>query len=527
MTRASNHYTIFYFGNKTAISYGATLKARAQVSAYLLTAEDQTIAPTELEVKGEPDQRALETLIDTGDHRHFFVVPIANSVIGDVFNFMPFYAFHVIGEVDLPFKLVLCNASGRRVDIKKIVTKNAAFQQMIPILAQKGFDVDGLNGSNEKSTSENAESVKENSDLAAICSPEVCAEKGLQLVEDVAAERTTTFGIFVNEAGIVDHEQSRGLSASVRGECKLLLRNAKLYNGLVPGGGKAEFIERVSQKKTLTVKWGVDPLSSKLHLGHLACLYKLKEFQEFGHKIVVVLGTFTGQVGDPSGNLTPRPRYDSEKLKSNADAMRQQIARVLNGDNIRFEYNSDLLASLDLRRLLNWGYSIDQRLLLGRSDFQMRLKKDAPLSLSEMLYGLLQAYDTLVLETDVEVGGIDQLHNAVLMRNILRLEKRPSLAFALLLPLLPGLDGIAKMSAFLKNQVFLTDTRLTIRERLTKVSDSEHVETYMRLLTDVEEASISGLSRAVLHESISVAYFAEIMADAVLEKLDPRLEGLG
>jgi tyrosyl-tRNA synthetase len=509
---------VFYFGEPRSFSHEAAMLGRGQVAAYLARFGNSGIRPEDIVVKGEPTQHGLDGVAQSL-HKAFFVVPISNSKLGDVYDFMPFYSYQMVGEVPLEVEFVLCNLSGNRDDVKSIVTKNTAYQQVVEDLVARGFPEE-LGRPDERSTSKAAMDASKNTTVAAVCSVSACREYGLKQVGEALGPYVTTFGIFYSEP------KPLRITGRAEGQFPLLMRNANLYTGRVQGGGKVDFVDLLNTKARLRVKWGVDPLSATLHFGHLACLYKLKHFIAYGHEIVIVLGTFTGRVGDPSGNLTPRPRLEADQLQGNARTIQRQMECVLGRDNVRFESNADLVRGLDLERLLRWAYGIDYRLLVGRTDFRERIKNDRSLSLAEMLYGLLQAHDTVVLDVDVELGGLDQLHNCILMRDILKMEGL-NIPMALLIPLLPGVDGDAKMSIFKGNHIAVTDKREAVRSKLLRIRSPGHIYEYFRAVTDVEERVISEVETAFGNESISLDELVESMADAVLEKLDPALEGMG
>jgi tyrosyl-tRNA synthetase len=170
----------------------------------------------------------------------------------------------------------------------------------------------------------------------------------------------------------------------------------------------------------LVVKWGIDPLRPSLHLGHLSNLLKLREFLEFRHKVKVVLGTFTGIIGDPSGNLDRRPRIDQEQILSNARQMEAQIRTILGNDaNLQVIHNDVFEQQMKVRTLWEWMYKIDVRHLLKRGDFNERLEVNKGLSMAELVYPLFQAHDSIQLKVDLELGGADQLWNCKIAAKVM------------------------------------------------------------------------------------------------------------
>jgi tyrosyl-tRNA synthetase len=247
---------------------------------------------------------------------------------------------------------------------------------------------------------------------------------------------------------------------------------------------------------------------------------------------VIVLGTFTGEIGDPSGNLTARPRYSRETLSASALILEHQINVVLadyigaDRGQVEIKRNDDWVSHMDMSQLLRWGYDIDQSLLLDRPDFEKRRQNKRPLSLSEMLYGLFQAHDTLVTNPDVELAGVDQLHNGMLMRNIFRLEQKQP-PFLMLLPLLPGTNGEPKMSSFSKNDVSITMSREVIRDRLQAMTSLNDITQYFRLLTDEDEEQLNSNRESVeKNKGLILSDLQSLLAEAVLDKLPEGLENL-
>ncbi len=513
-----NEITIYHLGNSEAVSYKAAERARLQVAKYVELTEGGTVDLESMKINGFDSQEQLKSLIELGNPHYFFVIPLSNNVAGDVSDFMEYCEYPMIGELSYEFQLVLCNRSGDATKIQGIVTKNTALEQCRDDLSDRGFDVEALNKANEQPTSEGISRALADESLAALCLPDACGDNGLLPVGKPFV-RCTTFGIFVNEP------KSHVNAGVHQTEYHSLLENARLIAGNVVGGGRLEFAQRLMQGEKLTVKWGIDPLNNKLHLGHLACLYKLNKFREFGHSVVIVLGTFTGAIGDPSGNLKARPRYQADDLEANAEFIKRQIVAILGEEGVRFVKNRDIVSKMTFEQLLRWGYDIDHRMLMGRSDFVQRVNAKKPLSLSEILYGLFQAHDTLIVDADVELAGVDQLHNGVLMRNIFRLESRPA-PFLMLLPVLPGIDRRAKMSAFAKNEILVTAPRDEIRNSLLKMDSKEHILQYARTLTLVDEVEIHRRETALGMSATTLPELSKWMADALLERLEPSLESL-
>ncbi|MDX2256607.1 MAG: tyrosine--tRNA ligase [Pseudanabaenaceae cyanobacterium bins.39] len=242
--------------------------------------------------------------------------------------------------------------------------------------------------------------------------------------------------------------------------------------------------------RQLRIKLGIDPTRPDLHLGHTVALRKLRQFQDAGHKAVLIIGDFTAQIGDPTGRSEARPRLTPEEVAYNAETYLEQAKKILDFSSDRFELrrNGEWLNKLDLQQIITLQASMTVGQMLAKEGFAERYEKGNPIYLHEFLYPLLQGYDSVAIDSDVELGGTDQKFNILVGRD-LQLKspdrKGKSAQFGLLLPLLVGLDGVQKMSKSLGNYVGLTDEPLTMYSKLEKVPDAL-VDKYFELLTDVD-----------------------------------------
>lgn len=252
-----------------------------------------------------------------------------------------------------------------------------------------------------------------------------------------------------------------------------------------------------SQKtgKPLRVKLGVDPTAPDIHLGHTVVLRKLKHFQDLGHTAIFLIGDFTGMIGDPSGRSTTRPPLTREQVLANAETYKQQVSKLLDPARTELHFNSEWLARFsgeDLVRLCSH-YTLAR--LIEREDFRSRLHTNQPIALHELLYPMLQAYDSVALHADVELGGTDQKFNLLVGREIQRAYGQPA-QVAVLTPILPGLDGVQRMSKSLRNYVGITEPPAEMYGKLMSISD-ELMWTYYELLTDLSSKELAQLRRAV------------------------------
>jgi len=242
--------------------------------------------------------------------------------------------------------------------------------------------------------------------------------------------------------------------------------------------------------RPLRIKLGIDPTRPDLHLGHTVALRKLRQFQDAGHKAVLIIGDFTAQIGDPTGRSEARPRLTPEEVTYNADTYLEQAKKILDfsGDRFELRRNGEWLNKLDLQQIINLQASMTVGQMLAKEGFSDRYEKGNPIYLHEFLYPLLQGYDSIAIDSDVELGGTDQKFNILVGRDLQLKDKnrqgKPA-QFGLLIPLLVGLDGVQKMSKSLGNYVGITDEPLSMYSKLEKVPDAL-VDKYFELLTDID-----------------------------------------
>nr|ADI22448.1 tyrosyl-tRNA synthetase [uncultured gamma proteobacterium HF0500_05P21] len=242
-----------------------------------------------------------------------------------------------------------------------------------------------------------------------------------------------------------------------------------------------EFAKRFHQKKPLKIKVGFDPTAPDLHLGHTVIINKMRQFQEFGHEIIFLIGDFTGMIGDPSGVNETRPVLTRKQIDENAATYEKQIFKILDKDLTRIEFNSSWMQQIDSSKLIEIASKYTVARMLERDDFKQRFKTGNPISIHELLYPLVQAYDSVVLEVDVELGGTDQKFNLLVGRHLQQLYGQ-SPQTAITLPLLEGLDGVKKMSKTANNFIALTDPPKEMLGKIMSISD-ELMWRYFELLS--------------------------------------------
>jgi tyrosyl-tRNA synthetase len=235
------------------------------------------------------------------------------------------------------------------------------------------------------------------------------------------------------------------------------------------------------------VKLGIDPTAPDIHLGHAVVLRKLREFQDAGHRVVLIVGDYTARIGDPSGRSSERPVLSREEIDANAATFQDQAARILDSDSERLEvrHNSEWL-EMPMEDLLRLTRTTTAAQLLERDDFAKRLAERQPISVLELLYPLLQAYDSVAVDADVELGGTDQKFNLLLGRDVQRAYGKPSQAI-LTMPLLVGIDGSRKMSKSLRNDIGVTDPPDEMFGKTMAIPDQAMAD-YQRLLLGEEKA---------------------------------------
>lgn len=235
--------------------------------------------------------------------------------------------------------------------------------------------------------------------------------------------------------------------------------------------------------KPLTVKFGMDPSAPDIHLGHAVALRKLKQLQDLGHRIVVVIGDFTGKIGDPTGKNKGRKALTDREVLINAQTYQEQIFRILDKDKTQVRYNGEWLETLELKEVLELASTITVARMLERDDFQNRFRNNIPIGLHEFFYPLMQAYDSVVLEADLEMGGTDQTFNILMGRSLQR-ERGQQPQAALFMPVLEGIDGVEKMSKSLGNYIGVKEDARTMFTKVMQVPDALIVK-YFELATDI------------------------------------------
>ncbi|HJU54033.1 MAG TPA: tyrosine--tRNA ligase [Pyrinomonadaceae bacterium] len=244
----------------------------------------------------------------------------------------------------------------------------------------------------------------------------------------------------------------------------------------------------------LRVKLGADPTAPDIHLGHTVVIRKLRAFQELGHTVIFLIGDFTGLIGDPSGKSATRPQLTREEINANAETYKQQIFKLLDPEKTEIRFNSEWMDKLGAAGFIRLASHVTVKQILERDDFSKRLAEEKPIALHELLYPLTQAYDSVALEADVELGGTDQKFNLLMGRNLQR-EYSQEPQVAVITPLLEGTDGVQKMSKSLGNYIGINEAPQEMFGKVMSISD-ELMWRYYELLTDLRVEEIAALREA-------------------------------
>jgi tyrosyl-tRNA synthetase len=248
---------------------------------------------------------------------------------------------------------------------------------------------------------------------------------------------------------------------------------------------EAELLKLLNSGKILTLKQGFDPSAPDIHLGHVVGLRKLRQFQELGHKVILIVGDWTARIGDPSGQSTTRPMLSPSEINSNAQTYMEQFFRVVDKDKTELRWQSEWFSQFTLDEVIKLTRKFTIAQLLAREDFSKRYNSGNPISLTEMLYPLLQGYDSVAIKSDVEFGGIDQKFNCLVGRELQQsMGQPPQQVF--LVPLLVGTDGQQKMSKSLNNHIGITEPPREIYGKVMSIPDLLIMD-YFELVTDVPE----------------------------------------
>jgi tyrosyl-tRNA synthetase len=271
-----------------------------------------------------------------------------------------------------------------------------------------------------------------------------------------------------------------------------------LKRGTIEIFNKQELAEKLAasteENRPLRIKLGLDPTSPDIHLGHTVVLRKMRQFQDFGHKAILIIGDYTAQIGDPTGQNVTRPMLTTDQIETNAQTYLEQAGKILDTskDKLEVRHNSEWLEKLTLMELIQIAAKKTVAQMLQRDSFKLRLQKEIDVYVHEFIYPLMQGYDSVVIQSDVELGGTDQTFNNLVGRDIQRAYDQPP-QVVITMPILVGLDGIEKMSKSKNNYVGVTDPPNDMFGKIMSISD-DMMENYFTLLTDFPAKKIKELT---------------------------------
>jgi tyrosyl-tRNA synthetase len=270
----------------------------------------------------------------------------------------------------------------------------------------------------------------------------------------------------------------------------------------------------VTAKPPLTIKFGADPSAPDLHLGHAVVLKVLRRLQELGHTVQFLIGDYTAMIGDPTGKSETRPILTPEQIQHNAATYQLQVMKILREDRTQIVFNSSWLETLSSRDMIHLAAKYTVARMMERDDFQKRFSTNVSISLHEFLYPLLQGYDSVVLKSDVEIGGTDQKFNLLMGRHLQK-EWDQAPQSVLMTPILEGLDGVHKMSKSLGNHIAILDTPTDMFGKLMSMPDPL-IPRYYRLLTEVADARISEIEGALQAGTQNPKMLKEELAELIV-----------
>jgi tyrosyl-tRNA synthetase len=294
---------------------------------------------------------------------------------------------------------------------------------------------------------------------------------------------------------------------------KLRRKTAEIIN-------ESELIERIESGKTLRVKLGADPTAPDLHLGHYVVLRKLRDFQELGHRVIFIIGDFTSLVGDPSGRSKTRPALTREQIDANAQTYFEQVFKILDRDKTEVRYNSEWLSKITFEEWFRICSNFTIARILERDDFLNRFKNNIPIYFHEFFYPIMQAYDSVAIQADVELGGTDQKFNLLVGRKLLEMkDMRPQIA--MILPILRGTDGVDKMSKSLDNYIGISENPDSMYGKTMSIPDNL-ISEYFYLVLDKDEEEAKEIDRMINSQKVNPMKLKMELARGIVELFHSR-----
>jgi len=276
-----------------------------------------------------------------------------------------------------------------------------------------------------------------------------------------------------------------------------------------------DLINKLKQGKPLRIKLGIDPTATEIHLGHTVTLNKLRQFQDLGHKAILIIGDYTAMVGDPSGRMAERPHLDKATVLQNVSSYKQQAFKILDKNNIEIVYNSQWFGKISFEEVLKLCSKFTLAQMLEHETFDKRYKEGVPLTIQELMYPIMQGYDSVAIKADIELGGTDQKFNVIAGRFLQR-EYGMEPQVGLFTPILTGLDGKNKMSKSLKNYIGINDKPEDMYGKVMSIPD-ELIIQYFELLTNTPIEKIKEIEKSIKSGENPMAH-KKILAFNIVEK---------
>ena len=280
---------------------------------------------------------------------------------------------------------------------------------------------------------------------------------------------------------------------------------------------KSDLVKLLKKRQPLRIKMGFDPSAPDLHLGHCVGLRKLRQLQEEGHTVVVIVGDWTAQIGDPTGQSVTRPMLSQEQVDKNAETYLSQLFKIVDKDKTEIRKQSEWFSDFSLKDVIKLTSNFTVAQFLARDDFSKRYKANHPIAITEFMYPLLQAYDSVAVKSDVEVGGTDQKFNLLVGRDLQEIMgQKPQQC--ILVPILVGTDGKHKMSKSLGNYIGVTDPANTMYAKTMSLPDSQIIP-YFECLTDINEKELTELNESIKTQSINPMDAKKMLAKHIVAQM--------
>ena len=298
--------------------------------------------------------------------------------------------------------------------------------------------------------------------------------------------------------------------------------NTALNRGVSEVIVESELEKLLSTNTNLRLKMGFDPSAPDIHLGHVVGLRKLRQFQKLGHTVVLIVGDWTAQIGDPSGRSSVRKMLSTDEVQQNAATYMKQFFKIVDKDKTEVRWQSEWFGDFDLANVIELTSMFTVAQFLARDDFSKRFKEQKPIAITEFLYPLLQAYDSVAINSDVEFGGTDQKFNLLVGRDMQEMMgQKPQ--HCLLVPILVGTDGVSKMSKSLNNSIDVSESANNMFGKLMSIND-DLIHPYFELLTDISDAALAETKAAIQDNSVNPMELKKNLATTIVGDMHNQLD---